>query len=305
MKRVIVSIATLMVIGILTQQVVSMGFLERVFGRGQPPGGNETTTHSTYYESLRAPAIHLVTGSTSGMSKLGGLPVADAALAWPSWQGKPMSFLGQIDLAAIPRDEVSSLLPQQGVLYFFYDQQQGTWGFDPKDRGSWKVIYRDSASAANRVPPPPGLVKEAVFKERPLTFRRIDVYPDWQDERIAALKLTDPQFDAYIDLTSSSYEDQPAHQMLGYPAPIQGNDMDLESQLASNGVYMGDATGYHSPQAKALESGRSDWVLLLQLDSDDAAGMMWGDVGRLYFWIRKSDLVNRNFDNVWMILQCS
>ena len=33
--------------------------------------------------------------------------------------------------------------------------------------------------------------------------------------------------------------------------------------------------------------------------------MMWGDVGKLYFWIRKQDLARRDFSNVWMIMQCS
>ena len=32
---------------------------------------------------------------------------------------------------------------------------------------------------------------------------------------------------------------------------------------------------------------------------------MFGDCGHLYFWIRKQDLQNRDFDHVWMILQCS
>ena len=32
---------------------------------------------------------------------------------------------------------------------------------------------------------------------------------------------------------------------------------------------------------------------------------MWGDCGRLYFWIRQEDLRRCVFDNVWMLLQCS
>ena len=32
---------------------------------------------------------------------------------------------------------------------------------------------------------------------------------------------------------------------------------------------------------------------------------MWGDVGRLYFWIRDADLRARRFDATWLILQCS
>jgi uncharacterized protein YwqG len=81
--------------------------------------------------------------------------------------------------------------------------------------------------------------------------------------------------------------------------------MDLECQLVSNGLYCGDESGYNDARAKLLEENRSDWVLLLQIDSDDFCEMMWGDCGMLYFWIRKEDLAARNFDDVWMILQCS
>ncbi|MDP3853118.1 DUF1963 domain-containing protein, partial [Phenylobacterium sp.] len=48
----------------------------------------------------------------------------------------------------------------------------------------------------------------------------------------------------------------------------------------------------------------ADWRLLLQLDTDDEAGMMWGDVGSLYFWIRERDARIGDFSKVWMILQC-
>ncbi|MBN2239580.1 MAG: DUF1963 domain-containing protein [Dehalococcoidales bacterium] len=39
-------------------------------------------------------------------------------------------------------------------------------------------------------------------------------------------------------------------------------------------------------------------------NSDDDTGMMWGDAGKLYFWIKKDDLKNADFTDVWMILQC-
>lgn len=48
----------------------------------------------------------------------------------------------------------------------------------------------------------------------------------------------------------------------------------------------------------------SEWRLLLQLDSDDASDMMWGDSGILYFWIREADARAGDFSNVWVILQC-
>ena len=81
--------------------------------------------------------------------------------------------------------------------------------------------------------------------------------------------------------------------------------MELECQLVSNGIYCGDSVGYHSDEAKTLRSGASDWMLLLQIDTDDDTAMMWGDVGTIYYWIRKQDLVEGAFDRTWMILQCS
>jgi uncharacterized protein YwqG len=43
----------------------------------------------------------------------------------------------------------------------------------------------------------------------------------------------------------------------------------------------------------------------MQIDTDDDGGMMWGDCGRLYFWITDDALQRRAFDECWMILQCS
>ena len=62
------------------------------------------------------------------------------------------------------------------------------------------------------------------------------------------------------------------HQMLRYPVYIQDEDM---------------APGK---------------ILLLQLDTDDDTGWMWGDMGMIYFWIAPQELDARNFDDVRLIL---
>lgn len=43
--------------------------------------------------------------------------------------------------------------------------------------------------------------------------------------------------------------------------------------------------------------------LLLQTDSNYAAGMQWGDVGRLYFWIEFDDLEARRYDRTRVEMQ--
>jgi len=210
-----------------------------------------------------------------------------------------------MDLSELPETCGRNGLPAVGILYFFYCQEQETWGFNPVDKGSWRVMYSSSPrEKCIEHPAPDGLNPDYIYTKKSITFRPVESFPDCQDDRIDALNLTDVQGDQYCDVSTAVFQGEPAHHLLGYPAPVQGNDMDLECQLVSNGLYCGDASGYNSPQRKALEAHRSDWVLLLQLDTDDDVGMMWGDSGMLYFWIKKNDLEEARFENCWMILQC-
>ena len=47
---------------------------------------------------------------------------------------------------------------------------------------------------------------------------------------------------------------------------------------------------YQGPRYGQLAPGAADWRLLLQIDSDDDAGIMWDTTGRVYVWIREQDL---------------
>jgi uncharacterized protein YwqG len=282
--------------------------ISSLFGTSKKKAGNERgiEEHLDFLNTLRIPSIALSASADGKLSRIGGLPSLPDNVPWPEWKGKPLAFLCQLDLSEIPEDCNRQGLPTSGMLYFFYSQDQETWGFDPKDKGSWQVIHASSPSLDNTIcSAPHGLKKDCVYAQRPLSFTSLETYPDWQDERVGALNLSDSQADQYIEICSSVFGDSPAHHLLGYPSPVQGNDMDLECQLASHGIYCGDASGYQDPRARELEGGRRDWVLLLQLDTDDDAGMMWGDGGMLYFWIRKEDLKEGRFDRCWMILQCS
>ena len=43
----------------------------------------------------------------------------------------------------------------------------------------------------------------------------------------------------------------------------------------------------------------------VQVDSEERAGMMWGDGSRIYFMIHKDELRIHWFQNVHLILQCT
>ena len=79
---------------------------------------------------LTVPALHLVaTTDNAVFSKLGGLPNLATAVEWPLWKGKPLAFLGQIAVSELPPDSAIWQALTVGYLYFFYDQEQTTWGF--------------------------------------------------------------------------------------------------------------------------------------------------------------------------------
>ena len=190
------------------------------------------------------------------------------------------------------------------MLYFFYDAEQSTWGFNPKDKRSWRVLYIASVpDMPTEVSFPDDVPEHARYSKKLLKPSLGKSIPA-PVELVVNSGLPEKQRHLAFDFYGRySEQGPPKHQLHGHPMPIQG-DMQLECQLVSNGLYCGDETGYNDPRAKELEAGASDWQLLLQIDTDDDSGMMWGDGGRLYFWIRHDDLRKKNFDAVWMILQC-
>lgn len=239
-----------------------------------------------------------------GNSKIGGLPDGMPAKEWPTLDGAPLSFLAQIEMADVRQANGPDWLPSEGRLLFFYDTEHQPWGFDPADRGGWRVIHQSTSKSDL---PSLDILRDAIFPEKRMRAIAGKSLPEASSERIGMdlQGLTDEEFDQLYDATEEPYEGMPAHQVGGFPSPIQGDHMELEAQLVSNGLYCGDSSGYDDPRAKELASGVADWVLLMQLDSDDDVDMMWGDGGRLFFWIREQDARRGDFSNVWLVLQCS
>jgi uncharacterized protein YwqG len=265
---------------------------------------------------------------TVGRSRLGGFPDLPPGFEWPAWRGKPQEFIAQINLAELPPSVAADrdLLPATGRLYFFYDQGQETWGFDPQDRGSFWVYYSDEPDTALSPAGPPDGRGDGTG--RPLavtTFEPIQTIPSFDSPFFERLGLGDDFIDQYIQIIESEErrvgliegdeefgidEDGPFHQVLGHPRTVQGS-MEYDCELVRAGLYCGTSQGYTDPRAKALKPNFDEWVLLLQVDSDENAGReddggwIWGDVGRIYYWVRRDDLRARRFDNAWLILQCS
>jgi uncharacterized protein YwqG len=281
-----------------------MSFLSRLFGRDVPPPVSASRDVEALAQPLGVAAAHAVHCREQTPSHLGGSPLATPDLAWPSRHGTPLAFLARIDLTQLQRTLEVDWLPPTGVLLFFYDMAEQPWGFDPKDRDGWQVVYVEKPDGLAELPFPSTLDPANRLPRQFVAFNRVRSYPSCERDAVSALRFSDVERDEYCELQLGVFGDRPRHQLAGYPMPIQNDDMEVESQLASNGIDLGDSGAGVTPRALALRDGSSEWRLLFQVDSDDAADMMWGDVGTIYFWIRESDARARRFDACWLILQC-
>ena len=111
-------------------------------------------------------------------------------------------------------------------------------------------------------------------------------------------RQNDP-FASYYTLLDS-IEDVPVNRMFGYPDLIQGDVFVEAEDIVRQEENIHAFTLYDDDT-----SGIADWLLLLQVDSDDAGGFMWGDVGRLYWCIKRDDLLAKDFEKAVCTMQCS
>ena len=257
------------------------------------------------------------------MSKVGGLPHLPENFVWPSKGRRPLMFLAQINLEQINPDHVpDNPLPRSGLLTFWADTAGLPWGFDPKDNGGYQVHYiSDPIDSLEMRELPPydadGLEEEpqypwTPFNECELQIKDDNCFDANPESVIDAIRSSisesdeDELCERFMDfIEAQGEESEGIHQLLGLPYQIQG-DMRTECQLVSNGIYLGNQPP-ESENAKieSLKPGAKDWRLLLQLDSDyDAADWMWGDCGKLYYWIKDEDLRNADFSKGWCVLQC-
>ena len=272
--------------------------------RGAPAQDPETATRAVIaaLRPLAMRAVVLEQADRPTVCRLGGRPRLPATVAWPDRKGRPLSFIAELDLTALRAAGGPDWLPASGVLHLFFDAADEPWGFDPADRDGWKVIMTD-VPAARPLPQPPGLSGGRVFASVSLAGRAALTYPTTERLDLPPDVGGAFDFEALQDFMDAELGDGPRHQVGGYPSPIQGDGMELEAQLASNGIYVGGPDGYSDERVAALEPGATDWRLLLQIDSDDSAGLMWGDTGTLYVWVREQDARAGDFSRVWTIVQ--
>jgi hypothetical protein len=225
----------------------------------------------------------------------------------------PLSFVAQIDFAELHAVHALDDFPAAGRLLLFsdpFDLPMGQREDQPHARALFTeqpagALARRRSPAEFDMPAARVLMEEGyVFKPRILRPTAWLLPPPEESRALYDLKTEAPDawrpdraaYSAYIQFWRDLFAAHPdtfgergrmIHQVGGIAFPVQNPVEDECARLAGD-----------SPERA------SDWQLVLQIGSDSKAGMMWGDVGRLYLCARRRDLIARRFDQCWMDMQC-
>jgi uncharacterized protein YwqG len=245
-------------------------------------------------------ALTLVPSNQPTGSHLGGQPLLPQDIEWPEWKAKPLSFLAQVDLSQIAGTIDVPWMPSEGKLLFFYDAEQSTWGDGSDDAPAWRVIHVHAGQSTTPRPHPERLPDHARFAIEHVAFELVAIHPSYQRAVTAQPEGAEIPDDASTDYQNAIPALPFGHRLFGWPTPIQHDEMEVACQIA----YWGRRVGVERVEHQWVAPGAAQWELLLQIDSDDRTGMLWGDTGTLYFWVRREDASKADFSNVWLQLQC-
>lgn len=221
-----------------------------------------------------------------GASKFGGAPDVPLGFEWPTWNGKPLGFLAQINLEEVAPFDLEGLLPKAGLLSFFasFDEEDPLIG-ELDQWGGWKVFFHQKQEWQRaEVPPDSHWIVE-------LFSQRVRVEAAYTLEEWSIADLSEFSEEQWSDFQWEVLE-KPPHRMMDEPYAPQFNPLEGAVWLNS--------------QNQETPTRSQDWHLLLQLDTEqdgffaDIHGLGW-----LYFMIHRDDLRARDFSRVWFNEQCT
>ena len=204
-----------------------------------------------------------------------------------------LPLIMQINLAELSAFDDDHLLPSQGMLYVFFDMEVYL-NSSPEVRSCHQILYVDAQL------PMKDSGSRFIYYIEP-TLPHYDHYDPSSLKRLGvAMALSDDAMYAYWevqkDLRNHDENDPAIHRIFGYADPVQTANDDCDAYFANL---------LQKEEGVAELQEYPPWCLLLQVDSDPKLGTIWCDLGRIYFYILKSDLAKRDFSRTWVDFQGS
>lgn len=266
---------------------------------------NEIKININEYEKVKS----------ASSSKIGGKPYLPKEFSWPTFTSyednitRPLSFICQINLKDLEQYDIDQQLPKNGMLYFFFECESLFWGFDPKDNGAAKVFYYEDITNFEEIDLPINLEKHNIIPEISISFENRPSYPQYEEFYYHTKLESDfEEYDLILENLGIDLDEEEINKLLGYANIIQ-DEMLTECERVSRGLSCGDKIHYeNTPQSVIddINNKATQWILLFQIGTitKDDFEMMFGDCGRLYIYIKKEDLINKNFNNIQFVVQC-
>jgi len=227
-------------------------------------------------------------------SKFGGLPYFPRGLQYPQdSNGQAMFLLAQINFGETP---ILESFPEKGILQFYISGGSDVYGAcfeSPARQDDFKVLYFPEITENEGL-----LVTEFGFlpesdllpmeKQSSLTFNL----------RHAPLPVVDYRFEPTIlNLNRKSrYE---------FYKDYQSVYEEYEKLFGSEGHKIGGYPYFTQNDPREYETYKGEeYRLLFQMDTDEEAGIIWGDCGVANFFITEKDLLSKNFTRVLYNWDC-
>jgi uncharacterized protein YwqG len=228
-------------------------------------------------------ATKIIVKNHSGMPKgsqlkshFGGEPYFEKGEEWPKARD---SFRNgtELEFVFFFFFEDNIILPQNIKLIQFYYDLNGELSFDTGDGGWYVKIYENLNLENIKTIEKPGEHETVKYCE--IKYESIKSLPDWEGidsycinaQKLSCVLDEDEPWKNYQEIAQKLVGEQEIwSQLNGYPHWIQGNE----------------------------NPSKDNFVLLFQLDSEENAGLMWGDCGMIYVFY---DNKNKKIE---FVLQC-
>ncbi|OBZ14961.1 hypothetical protein A8L34_13855 [Bacillus sp. FJAT-27264] len=250
--------------------------------------------------------------TTPGVSRIGGDPDLLPHIEWPlTTDGVPMTFLTQLNLKECARYDESSLLPGEGMLYFFVGLDEPAYNIEHRVL----FVREDQLAGAERRVAPETTVLEEEFNGYQLEIKASLEAPNYAYVDSDQVENETVDYEEYEDFSYalSDRHSSEVVRMFGYPIG-QHDDAEYEAALMlltgeeynySKKDALAQITDHFDGDEAAAMQEIQDTLMLLELESDNDVGFCWWDAGLLHFFIRKEDLLAGNFERTYCSLYSS
>jgi uncharacterized protein YwqG len=245
--------------------------------------------------SIRLLAQHPKTGDEErvGGCRIGGAPDLPLGIDWPRLStnpeappGQPLSFLIQVSLAEVAFADREQLLPQSGMLYFFFH-------LDEDGRDDVATVLFTQGTQLRRATVPPDLPAGQCYRGFNLVPQLEWTVPSPYDLGVVV--------DQHLELWDELEDRVAAAQ--GYESPGTYGPGHAAHRLLGHAQFI---------QASGMGEGHR---LLLQVSSDaglsrkgypeSGIGETWHDCGRIYYLISEEALEAHRFAETFVTVECA